>query len=143
MGYDTSSYTMYGIKIPEDFEEFKQLYFTEALELLNELEPEELSDNDQEFIKKAHEFWTDLEDWYDFEQATNLAIQYAGDARFDIEFVFLGEHMWSMNDDQTKNDFADSVKKKILAVPGLDGQFGMNRIDDSENFEWSSFSWTC
>ena len=143
MGYETTNYYMYGVKVPEYFDEFKDLYFTEVMDMFKSIDPEELGDEEKQFVQKMKNFWTPLTDWYDFERATDIAVQHAGDLRFSVDFVFMGEDISGMDDDQSKNQFAEAVKKKLCSVLGLHSDYGGNHITDGDGFAWCSFSWTC
>ena len=60
MGYETSSYYMYGVKVSEYFEEFKDLYFTEAIDMYQSMAAEELGEEEKEFVKSLKDFWNPL-----------------------------------------------------------------------------------
>ena len=143
MGYETTSYCMYGVKVPEYFDEFKALYFTEVMDMFQSIPSEELGEEEKEFVQKMKGFWTPLTDWYDFERATDISLQHAGDLRFSVDFVFMGTDISFMDDEQSKNQFAEAVKNKICEVIGLNSAYGLNHITDGDGFEWCSFRWTC
>jgi len=133
---------MFGVKVPKCFEEFKDLYFMEAIDMFQSIAAEEWGQEEKELVKNPKFFWTSLDDWYEFENATGLSLQIEGDLRFSVEFVFLGLDISFMDDDQSKNQFAEFVKEKICAVIGLQSEYGINHITDGDDFGWCSFSWS-
>jgi len=163
---------MYGLKAPECFADFKEAccgdllsYSKEMLEAAqkalksppdangyhNGWLPENAS-NIAKTIEAIEKFWEPLTEWHHFRSAgrffggaSGLSIQHAGDARSHTEFVFLGADISKMGDDETKNQYAESIKLRIKNVPALkdDVREDFGGMDPIEGFKWCVFTWTC
>jgi len=118
MPYQTWSYHMYGIKVHcEDW-------------YIEDLKPEWQNRVENGRLIRPRPSEDQLL------ELMGLSKEYAGDARFDIDFMFVGAHFQDMTDDESKNQFKKRIRETFAKY--LEGY-----EDKEHSFEEVSFSWTC